>query len=126
MRLALSRGLSIRGRVVDARGQAAGGVRVGAVTGEAGHWAGWANSMPDGTFEIAGLAAGDLNLVAQSELGFFALRPGVSAGTSDVMLTLRRGGRVAVTVLGPDGAPCAAPPFRFAAWREWPPPASAP
>jgi protocatechuate 3,4-dioxygenase beta subunit len=104
VRLALSRGLSIRGRVVDARGQATGGVRVGAVTGEAGTWAGWANSMPDGTFEIAGLAAGDLNLVAQSELGFFALRPGVSAGSSDVVLTLRRGGRVAVTVLGPDGA----------------------
>jgi hypothetical protein len=64
-----------------------------------------AMSMPDGTFEIAGLAAADFNLVAQSELGYFALRPGVSAGSSDVALTLRRGGRVVVTVLGPDGAP---------------------
>ncbi|HZM51460.1 MAG TPA: hypothetical protein VFE68_13240, partial [Vicinamibacteria bacterium] len=44
-------------------------------------------------------------LVAQSELGFFAIRPAVTAGTSDVTLTLRRGGRVVATVLGPDGNP---------------------
>jgi hypothetical protein len=107
VRLALSRGLSIRGRVVDTRGQAVGGLRVGAVTDDPQNprWGGMAMSMPDGTFEIAGLPAGEVNLVAQSELGFFALRPHVSAGTSEVTLTLRRGGRIAVTVLGPDGAP---------------------
>ena len=107
VRLALSRGLSIRGRVVDARGQAVGSLRVGAVTGDldSPRRGGAAMSMPDGTFEIAGLPAGDFNLVAQSELGFFAIRPAVTAGTSDVTLTLRRGGRVVATVLGPDGNP---------------------
>jgi hypothetical protein len=107
VRLALSRGLSIRGRLVDPRGQAVGSVRVGAVTSdvESPRWGGAAMSMPDGTFEINGLAAGEFNLVAQSELGFFALRPAVTAGASDVTLTLRRGGRISVTVLGPDGNP---------------------
>jgi len=107
VRLALGRGLSIRGRVVDARGQGIGGLRVGAVTGDVDspRWGGAATSMADGTYEIAGLAAGEFNLVAQSELGFFAVRAGVAAGTSDATLTLRRGGRVVVTVLGPDGAP---------------------
>jgi len=107
VRLALGRGLSIRGGVVDARGQRVGGIRVGAVTTDVDspRWAGMATSMPDGTYEIAGLAAGAFNLVAQSELGFFALRPSVAAGTSDVTLALRRGGRVVVTVRGPDGAP---------------------
>jgi protocatechuate 3,4-dioxygenase beta subunit len=109
VRLALSRGLSIRGRVVDARGQGLGGMRVGAVTGdlESARWGGAAMSLPDGAFEIGGLSSGDFNLVAQSDLGFFALRPSVAAGTSDVTLTLRRGGRVAVSVVGPDGAPAA-------------------
>jgi len=107
VRLALGRGLSIRGRVVDSRGQGVGSLRVGAVTGDldSPRWGGAAISMPDGTFEIAGLAAGDFNLVAQSDLGFFGVRPGVTAGSSDVTLTLRRGGRVVVTVLGPDGTP---------------------
>jgi hypothetical protein len=107
VRLALSRGLSIRGRVVDARGQGLGSLRIGAVTGDVENprWGGMAMSMPDGTFEIAGLAAGDFTLSASSELGFFALRPGVAAGTADVTLTLRRGGRVVVSALGPDGAP---------------------
>jgi large repetitive protein len=107
VRLALSRGLSIRGRVVDARGQGLGGLRVGAVTGEVENprWGGMAISMPDGAYEIQGLTAGDVTLIASSELGFFALRPGVAAGTSDVTLTLRRGGRVVVSAVGPDGQP---------------------
>jgi large repetitive protein len=107
VRLALSRGLSIRGRMVDVRGQGVGGLRIGAVTGDvtSPRGGGMGTSLPDGTFEIAGLAAGEFNLIAQSELGFFALRPAVAAGTSDVTLTLRRGGRVAVTALGPDGQP---------------------
>lgn len=107
LRVALTRGMSIRGRVVDARGQGVGGLRVGAATSDvaAPGWGGATMSMADGTFEIAGLAAGEFNLVAQSELGFFALRPSVPAGTSDVTLPLRRGGRVLVTVLGPDSTP---------------------
>jgi hypothetical protein len=93
--------------VVDARGQGVGNLRVGAVTGdlESPRWGGAAMAMADGTFEITGLPAGDFNLVAQSDLGFFALRPAVTAGSSDVTLILRRGGRIALTVLGPDGNP---------------------
>jgi hypothetical protein len=62
-------------------------------------------ALADGAFEIVGLAAGDYNLVAQSDLGMFALRPRVAAGTQDVTLTLRPGGRVIVSVVGEDGAP---------------------
>jgi hypothetical protein len=72
---------------------------------EAPRWGGMAISMADGTFEIGGLAAGDFNLVAESELGFFGLRASVAAGATDVTLILRRGGRIAVRVLDPNGAP---------------------
>jgi hypothetical protein len=107
VRVSLSRGLAIRGRVTDASGGPLGGLRVAAVAGdvEKPRMGGFTQSLPDGTFEIGGLAAGAYGLIAQSELGLFALRPAVSAGAEGVALTLRRGGRVVVTAIGPDGAP---------------------
>ena len=107
VRVALSRGTSIRGRVVDARGQGVAGLNVVAYSseGEAPRFGGGTMSLGDGSFEIGGLGNGDYSLASQSELGLFAMRPGVAAGSQDVTLTLRRGGRALVTVLGPDGAP---------------------
>jgi large repetitive protein len=108
LRLTLTRGLSIRGRIVDARGQPVGGLRVGALPAEkdSSMLGGGAQSMADGTFDVSGLTAGLYNLLStQTELGLTAFRAGVSAGTSDVTLTLRRGGRVLISVVGPDGAP---------------------
>src|SRR5262249_50639426 len=108
LRIVLSRGLSIRGRIVDARGQPGGGLRVGALPADkdSSLHAGSAQCMADGTFEISGLTAGRYNLhSSQSELGLTAFRAGVSAGTADVTLTLRGGGRVLISVIGPDGAP---------------------
>ena len=107
VRVTLSRGLSIRGRVTDVGGRPLGGLRVAAVAGDAEkpRFGGITQSLPDGTFEIGGLAAGAYGLIAQSDLGLFALRPAVSAGAEGVALTLRRGGRVIVTAIGPDGAP---------------------
>jgi hypothetical protein len=107
VRLALTRGTSIRGRVVDARGQGVAGLPVMAAQadGDGSRFGGMAMTLGDGTFEIGGLGSGSYTLSSQSELGLFALRPGVAAGSDDVTLTLRRGGRALVTVLGPDGAP---------------------
>jgi hypothetical protein len=106
LRLALSRGGVISGRIVDAGGRAVGGVRVGAVTDATdAAGGGMAETLPDGSFQIPGLPAGTYTVSAQSDLGGFAVRSGVTAGQSGVALTLRPGGSVQVQVVGPDGAP---------------------
>ncbi len=109
VRIALERGLSIRGRVVDARGQGVGGLAVFATRDDAARSFSSPSDMtlPDGTFEVRSLAAGAYALGTRSDLGGFAIRTGVAAGSEDVRLTLRPGGRVAVSVVGPDGAPVA-------------------
>jgi hypothetical protein len=106
LRLALSRGGVISGRVLDAGGRAAGGVRVGAVADATeGGGGGMAETLPDGSFQIAGLPPAIYAVSAQSNLGAFAVRSGITAGQTGVTLTLRPGGTVQVQVWGPDGAP---------------------
>jgi hypothetical protein len=107
LRMALTRGLSIRGRIVDMRGQGAPGLQIRAIGREGdGRSGGGTTATADGTFEVSGLTTGSYNLVStQPELGLYAFRAGVSAGTSDVTLTLRGGGRLLISVVGPDGAP---------------------
>jgi hypothetical protein len=106
LRLSLSRGGSIKGRVVDAAGRGLGGLRVSASSGEgADRQVGGAQTLPDGSFQIDGLTAASYLVVAQSDLGGFAMRTGISVGQEGVILTLQPGGRVQVRVRGPDGAP---------------------
>jgi hypothetical protein len=109
VRLALSRGLAIAGRVVGNRGQPMGGAFVTASTvdARANPGGGGGMALADGSFEISGLAAGEYNLLARADLGLslFGLRAGVTAGTRDATLTLRPGGRILLRVLGPDGGP---------------------
>jgi protocatechuate 3,4-dioxygenase beta subunit len=109
LRLAVSRGGSISGRVVDAAGRAVGGVRVSALMAEgdggSGGGGGGGESLPDGSFDIRGLPAGTFTLSAQSDLGAFAVRSGVASGQTGVTLTLRPGGSVQLQVYGTDGAP---------------------
>ena len=110
LKLALSRGVVLSGKVVDPSGRGIGGLEVIASAAEHGppHAGGYAQTLPDGTFRIGGLKEGPYRLVARSELGAFATRSGVIPGDKDVVLTLRPGGRVAIRVLGPGGQPVAA------------------
>jgi hypothetical protein len=98
----------LQGKVVDGQGNGVGGLSIAAVAlGADGRPAGGggAMSLPDGTFQIAGLQSGPHRVIARSDMGIFGMREGVRPGDKDVVLTLRRGGRVAVRVLGPDGQP---------------------
>jgi protocatechuate 3,4-dioxygenase beta subunit len=108
IRLALVRGLMLRGKVVDGHGNGVGGLSIAAMElGADGRPAGGGGAMtlPDGTFQIAGLHAVPHRVIARSDVGMFGVREGVRPGDKDVVVTLRRGGRVAVRVLGPDGQP---------------------
>jgi len=108
LRLALTRGLTLAGRVVDARGNGIAGLNVLAeAPGPEGRSlsGGGANTLPDGSFRIGGLKAIPHRVTAWSELGDFGRREGVTPGDKDVVLTLRPGGRVSVRVVGPDGQP---------------------
>jgi hypothetical protein len=108
VRLTLSRGGVVKGRVVDGAGRPRGGVFVQAL-GTSGPNAvpsgNVAHTLPDGTFEMSGLGEMDHTLFARSQTGEFAFVAGVRAGREGVTLTMRRGGRVQVRILGPDGAP---------------------
>lgn len=107
LRLALPRGLAIAGKVTDAAGRPQGGVnvRAAAAAGTPGMGGvGFAQSLPDGSFELTGLKEGSFTLSAEGEHGTFAVRPGVAAGSKNVALALQPGGRLSVTITGPDGA----------------------
>jgi protocatechuate 3,4-dioxygenase beta subunit len=102
-RLELEKGLAIKGRVLDASGRGISGIRVQSRTGESEY--GGAETLPDGSFHISGLAAKPYNLCAGTELAGYAVRTGVSPGGADVTLTLSPASRVRLFIKGPDGSP---------------------
>jgi hypothetical protein len=95
VRIALERGLEIRGRVVDAKGQAVSGVTVTAELGEGVDQTGpeasraEARTLVDGSFRIAGLVPGRYTLSSTDELTGRAVRRDVRAGEGKVTLMLR-------------------------------------
>lgn len=108
VRLVLSRGGVVKGRVVDASGRPRGGtfVRASVMAGQSSSMGGgMAVTLPDGTFEISGLAEAEHTLLVRTETEQFAFAAGIRPGREGLTLTLRRGGRVQVRILGPDGAP---------------------
>ncbi len=108
VRLALSRGLTLAGKVVDTQGNGVGGLMVFAeAAGRDGDRlsSGGTDTLPDGSFQIGGLKAMPHSIVAQSVSGAFATRDGVTPGERDVVLTLRPGGKVLVRVVGPEAQP---------------------
>jgi protocatechuate 3,4-dioxygenase beta subunit len=106
VRLALARGLTIKGRVVDTAGRGVGGLMVSGLTGEGRtRSGGGGHTLSDGSFEIAGLIESPYVLTSQTQGGLFAMATGVVPGEGAVTLTLRPGGRVSIKVLGTDGAP---------------------
>ena len=102
IRLPLARGGTIKGRVVDERGRAAGGGMVRALSAAG---AAAAAILPDGRFELSGLRDGAHTLVARGQGGQFAVQAGVTAGNEEPTLVLRRGGRLQLRLVGADGAP---------------------
>jgi hypothetical protein len=113
-RIALSRGAALEGKVVDERGRGVGGLSVfasipaePAPPGEtrASPSFGGAQTTGDGSFVIEGLLQRPHVVVARSNIGSFAVQPGIAPGDKDVTLTLKPGGTLQAVVLGPDGAP---------------------
>jgi hypothetical protein len=102
-RLELEKGLELKGRVLDTHGQGISGIRVQSRAGESEY--GGAQTLPDGSFRISGLAEKPYNLCAGTELAGYAVRMGVSPGGADITLTLRPASRVRLLVKGPDGSP---------------------
>jgi protocatechuate 3,4-dioxygenase beta subunit len=110
LRLTVSRGGVVKGRVVDASGRPRGGVfvqgfAINAQGGPSPSGGSVAMSLPDGTFEMSGLADADHVLLVRNETGEYGFTAGVRPGREGLTLTMRRGGRVQVHILGPDGAP---------------------
>lgn len=97
-------GLEIRGRVVDGRGQPAGGILVGAAPDDSQGVA-RSESLPDGTFRMAGLADRSYAIAAGSGLAGFAIRLGVRPTEEPLILRLQPGGRVSVRVVDASGRP---------------------
>ncbi|MET0555198.1 MAG: carboxypeptidase regulatory-like domain-containing protein [Vicinamibacteria bacterium] len=107
VRLALEKGLAIAGKVVDAAGRPAVGANVRALWSAGGSSAGgWAQTLPDGTFEMKGLREGSYTVLADGDNGSFALQANVATGAR-VTLALRPGARLSVTLKLPSGAPAA-------------------
>jgi len=105
LRVELERGLSVRGRVVDASGRPVGEVTVLASGPESGHRGGHARTLADGSFLLDGLEDEEYTLTAGSELAGFAVVAGVTPGDEPILLRLRPAGRVAVRVLDAAGLP---------------------
>lgn len=108
VRILLSPGLTIKGRVVDRSGRGASGVSVNARTVDKGSpgGGGGGRTLPDGSFVIEGLKPQPHNLFASSmEGGGFAFRAGVEPAKEGVELRLAPGGRVLLRVRTAGGAP---------------------
>jgi len=108
-RIPLSRGLSLRGRVVDEAVRGVGGVSVKAIAMlPDATQPFWANSLPDGTFELKGLKQQSYTLFAAGGASpQFAVAHGVQPGEKSFTLVLRPAAHLLVRVVGPDGNPIA-------------------
>jgi protocatechuate 3,4-dioxygenase beta subunit len=106
-RIELEKGLEIKGRVLDASGQPVPSLTVIVRSAAAEPDTPGGQTLPDGTFRIAGLAAKPYNLCTGTELAGYAVRMGVSPGGGDVTMTLRPAAKVRLLIKGPDGAPMA-------------------
>jgi hypothetical protein len=108
VRLALTRGARLRGKVVGIHGGPAPGVwvMVREETDE-GMGASGESSSLDGRFEFPSLRPGRYSLSGGSPLSGYGMLTGVSPGDADVVLRLSPGGRIRVGVKAADGSPLA-------------------
>jgi hypothetical protein len=113
VRLLVSPSLTIRGSVRDGSGRGVPGLSVWAAAQDISAEPGInppgstssAQTLADGSFVLDRLAARRYNLLVNSRLGGFALKPGVRPGKQEVELRLEPGGRVLLQVRGPEGLP---------------------
>lgn len=99
-------GRDVRGLVVDAAGRPVAGASIwlaGANAARAGSDV--ARSGADGTFALAAVAEGSRLAVRADGFASTPMRA-VSDGDLGTIVLARRGGAVAIEVVGPDGAPC--------------------
>jgi protocatechuate 3,4-dioxygenase beta subunit len=105
--------LTIRGRVVDGSGSPVADARVRALSIAPGTppvfnpWAPLPMTFTDGDggFRLGGLAVGHYALRAQASDGGDGILPDVEAGATDAVISLRRPGGIAGTLVGFSGAP---------------------
>jgi hypothetical protein len=108
-RILLARGSPLEGKVVDDAGRGVGGVVVRAfpAEGDAAPVT-WARSLPDGSFQLAGLAEQPHTIFADAGAsGRFASAGAVAPGGKDLLLVLRPAARLLVRLVGPDAKPVA-------------------
>jgi hypothetical protein len=107
LRLALGKGVVLAGKVVDAGGRPAAGAQVIASTAQndSGRMSSLSGSTAgDGSFRLEGVQDEPQNVAAAQE-GRFALLRNVTPGEAGVILVLRPGGRVLLTLRDAGGAP---------------------
>jgi 5-hydroxyisourate hydrolase-like protein (transthyretin family) len=107
LRLALSRGLVISGKVLDAFGKGVPGIEISATWGNDPERASsdYADTSADGAFRFDSLTPSPVTLFAGSGAAGFAVRAAVRPGGPEVVLALRPGGRVSVQVSDAEGRP---------------------
>jgi Carboxypeptidase regulatory-like domain len=104
VRLALSRGRPIVGRVLDGQARPVGGIEIVA-TAEQGDDEMYGISLPDGTFRLGRLAPRRYTVSAASGLLGSAAVAGVTPGDTAITLSLRPEGRAQLSVRDTEGAP---------------------
>jgi 5-hydroxyisourate hydrolase-like protein (transthyretin family) len=107
LRVPLSKGLVVSGKVVDAFGKPAAAIQVSASWGNdpeslSGDFV---DTSADGRFKFDSLTPAGVALFAGSGAAGFAFQSSVRPGGPDVVLALRLGGRVSIQVLDAQGRP---------------------
>jgi protocatechuate 3,4-dioxygenase beta subunit len=108
VRIALSRGKRIEGKIVDGAGRGVGGAQLRGTSGDPSETAtpgGFAGSESDGSFSMKGLLDRPYDLFGGTLLDGFVFAAQVPAGQTDVALTLRPWSLLRVTVKGSNGLP---------------------
>jgi uncharacterized GH25 family protein len=105
VRIAVTRGPVISGRVVDPNGRGVGGLVVSARDQGGVQPSAVSETLPDGSFRLTGLAKSAYNLFTGTKSAGYVLRAGVMPGDTTLSLALRPGGQVQLHVRGRDGQP---------------------
>lgn len=114
--IAMTKGLRISGRVVNASGMGVPGLDLTATGPDRS--AKYGQSLIDGSFVIGGLKAGAYNIAAQARAGgAYGLQARVAAGAEDVTIGPTPRGRIAVLVAAADGSPASHAAIYWAKWQ---------
>jgi hypothetical protein len=105
VRFELSRGLVLEGKVLEASGRPAAGIRVAATAGAGVPGRDMTMTVSDGAFRFDRLLPQSYDLSTGSPTVGYAVRAGVTPGDKDVVLTLRPVGRLRLAVADERGTP---------------------